>query len=249
MSLRDLLDALFGHSVIIDDSFDTHSHHNRNRDNDHHNSNDNPFGGPLDPFGQQMDEMSSFMTQMLSRFAVVGNESNEWQTIGNDSKSARDLVMKSSPDTARVDTDLDQSVSRNGLDVISSERPQYESRDVIQTPLQPNSFRRIYFYSSVNNNGRIEEQKRSEDEFGNSETTITRRIGDQLITEVIKRDNKNQIVETNEVINNLDNGVLNELKDQFRPTERNEVTIEPLEGFTPPNSFFRRLFEFPFKLY
>ncbi|CAG2177826.1 unnamed protein product [Oppiella nova] len=242
MSLKDILDALFG------------DHQNKHPFNGHLSPpfNDEPKDNPFNDIDSQMNrqfvEMSSFMTQMLNRFSVI-NGPNEWPSIeSQESKNARDLMMKSSEDKPALDTDLDQSVGRNGLDVIlnSSTRER-------RSPPQTNSLTRVYVYSSVNNNGRIEEQKRCEDGFGNSETSITRRIGDKFVTEVIKRDKNNEIIETNEVINNLDQEDLNQFKAEFKRMESidgNEVEGQHrLDNYSPPNSFLRRLFEFPFRLY
>ena len=52
---------------------------------------------------------------------------------------------------------------------------------------------------------RFEEQKTTTDELGNTETFVTKRNGNQTITQIIKRNNKNQIIESKEqVIDNSD---------------------------------------------
>ena len=67
---------------------------------------------------------------------------------------------------------------------------------------------------------RFEEQKTTTDELGNTETFVTKRNGNQTITQIIKRNNKNQIIESKEqVIDNSD-------KSKYSLTNDSNVFIE-----------------------
>ncbi|XP_054160209.1 uncharacterized protein LOC128958386 [Oppia nitens] len=244
MSLRDVLNAFFRFNEPNEDLFGR-QWSPLVEDSDDHN-----FGSQMNRDFLEMTKQFEVLFDSMNNMSIF-SDPNQWQEVDKNT-NVRDLMLKSSEDkrNSQMDTDLDTNVGQKGLDVVLKDGPTYEWSNSVTTPSQTRSFIKTYSYSSVNNNGRFEEQKTCNDGNGNTETSITQRIGDKYVTKIVKRDKNNEIIETKEVVNNLDQNEVNDFKRQFGPNDdniSNTIIDRPLNHFNDQNSILRRFFNFPFK--
>ena len=148
MDFRDIFDSFFG----FDRNNEKPYKRNSGLDNDF-----NDFETEMNRDFEDIAKTFGQMFEIFNQFSIRDeiNDSNRWQTLNTiESKSPRDLVLKSSDDINKYDNDFDQTVRRNGLDSILNENSRREPKG-FESPIESKIMRKSYFYSSFDNNGVI----------------------------------------------------------------------------------------------
>lgn len=146
MDFNHLFRSFFG----ADHRYDANDHHfgpDFDGLDDHESHLHRDFEDILNTFGQ--------MFQLLDRSSIFDdlNDQNRWQSIEEQPKSPRDLMIRprdESPQRQR-DFDLDHRVNTNGLNELFAKR--HDSQPYVKrSPIEIKSFTKTYFYSNFCDN-------------------------------------------------------------------------------------------------